>query len=115
MRTDADRSVERQAVRMHQMMRRLDADPAALIRLRRGEAYAEARARCLCCTTIGDCLRWLDGYALEGESPDFCPNLQLFLALQAEAPRLQMPERPVQSGMAAGFPEPALPDCQRER
>ena len=115
MRPEASRSVERQAVRMHQMMRQLDVDTAALIRLRRGEAYTEARARCLSCTTIGDCLRWLDGYALEGESPDFCPNLWLFLALQAEAPRLQMPERPVQSGIAAGFPEPGLPDYQGER
>ncbi len=78
MRSYPYRSVERQAVRMHQMMRRLDVDPGVLIRLRRGDAYAEARARCLACTTIGDCLRWLDGYALEDESPDFCPNLQLF-------------------------------------
>ncbi len=86
MRTDADRSVERQAVRMHQMMRRLDVDPGVLIRLRRGDAYAEARARCLACTTIGDCLRWLDGYALEVEGPDFCPNLQLFYPAGRAAP-----------------------------
>ena len=114
MRPEAYRSVERQAVRMHQMMRRLDVDPGALIRLRRGEAYAEARARCLSCATIGDCLRWLDGYALEDEGPDFCPNLRLFLALQAEAPRLQMPERPpVQPdacGWVSGAPAVRLPE-----
>ena len=78
MRTNTCRSAERQAVRMHEMMRRLDVDPCAFIRLRRGEVYAEARARCLACATIGDCLRCLDGYALEGQSPDFCPNLQTF-------------------------------------
>ncbi len=113
MRTDACRSVERQAVRMHQMMRRLDVDPAALIRLRRGEAYAQARANCLSCTTTGDCLRWLDGYALEGEGPHFCPNLPLFLALQAKAARLPMPERPVQpdaSGWVSGAPAVRLPE-----
>lgn len=78
MRSQAYRSVERQAVRLHQMMCRLDVDPAALIRLRRGETYAEARSRCLSCATSGDCLRWLDGYALEAESPEFCPNFKTF-------------------------------------
>ncbi len=78
MRTHTCRSVERQAVRMHQMMCRLDVDPGAFIRLRGGEVYAEARTRCLACDTIGDCLRWLDGYAREGETPDFCPNLRTF-------------------------------------
>ncbi len=78
MRSQAYRSVERQAVRMHQMMCRLDVDPAALIRLRRGETYAEARSRCLSCAASGDCLRWLSGGDLETESPDFCPNLQTF-------------------------------------
>ncbi|MFY9640854.1 MAG: DUF6455 family protein [Rhodomicrobium sp.] len=78
MRQQFYRSVERQAVRMHQMMCRLDVDPAALIRSAGGETYAEARSRCLSCTTIGDCLRWLDGYGFEAGSPDFCPNLQFF-------------------------------------
>ncbi len=78
MRMHTYRSVERQAIRMHEMMRRLDVDPGRFIRLRGGEVYAEARARCLACNTIGDCLRWLDGYAMEGESPDFCPNLRTF-------------------------------------
>jgi hypothetical protein len=84
------RSGERQAVRMLQMMRRLDVDPGDLIRERQGEAYSEARARCLACLTIGECLRWLDGYNLEGEQPGFCPNVELFLSLKgkrARAPR----------------------------
>ena len=75
MRSYAYGSFERQAVRMHRMMRRLDADPGALIRLRQGEVYAEAWAGCLACITAGHCLQWLDGYALEDEGPDFCPNL----------------------------------------
>ncbi len=72
------RSQERQAIRMHQMMHRLGVDPVAFIGLDRGEAYAKARSRCLLCATIGDCLRWLDGYEFEGEDPDFCPNLRIF-------------------------------------
>jgi Family of unknown function (DUF6455) len=113
MKPEACRSVERQAVRMHQMMRRLDVDPGALIRLRRGDAYAEARANCFACTTICDCLRWLDGYAPEGESPDFCPNLQLFRDLQEHAACLTMPELPVQPdtcGWVSGAPADRLPE-----
>jgi hypothetical protein len=96
MRPEACRSVERQATRMLQMMRRLGVDPGALVRLRRGEAYSEARARCFGCVTTGECLRWLDGYALEGENPVFCPNLQLFRFLLGGTVRLQMREGAVQ-------------------
>jgi hypothetical protein len=74
----ADRSAERQAVRMHQMMVRLDVDLAAFVRVRNGEAYAEARSRCLKCIDIGECLRWLDGQGCEAEGPHFCPNLKIF-------------------------------------
>jgi hypothetical protein len=72
------RRVERQAVRMHQMMDRLNVDPIALVRLRNGDAYAEARARCLFCGTSDLCMRWLDGESPQGGSPDFCPNLSIF-------------------------------------
>ena len=72
------RSVERQATRMHQMMDRLAVDPRALVRLRNGDAYAEARSRCLSCVASESCLRWLDGYVMTGSTPDFCPNLRLF-------------------------------------
>ena len=74
----ADRSAERQAIRMHQMMHRLDVDIAAFIRVRNGEAYVEARSRCLKCSDIPDCLRWLDGYGRVGEVPHFCPNFKIF-------------------------------------
>ena len=70
--------VERQASRMHEMMERLGVDPAALARLRSGDAYAEARSRCLFCGTSDTCLRWLDQPARSGERPRFCPSLPLF-------------------------------------
>jgi Family of unknown function (DUF6455) len=98
MKPEACRSVERQATRMLQMMHRLGVDPGAMIRLRRGEAYAEARARCFGCITTGECLRWLDGYALDGEPPAFCPNLQLFRILQGRTMRMQLQEGAAQAG-----------------
>ncbi|MGO9545424.1 MAG: DUF6455 family protein [Rhodomicrobium sp.] len=72
------RSVERQAVRMRQMMDRLDVDPALFVRSRNGDTYAEALSRCLKCIDSGDCLRWLDGYLAGEDGPDFCPNLKIF-------------------------------------
>jgi hypothetical protein len=72
------RRVERQATRMHEMMDRLGVDGAALARERQGEAYAEARTRCMTCGTSDRCLRWLDGDPASKGPPDFCPNLRLF-------------------------------------
>ena len=54
------RRVERQATRFHEMMDRLDVDPSALVRVPGGDAYAEARSRCLFCGTTDKCLRCLD-------------------------------------------------------
>jgi hypothetical protein len=72
------RRVERQAARMHEVMERLDVDGAALARVRRGQAYADARTRCLTCGTSERCLRWLDNGPTQIGSPEFCPNLRLF-------------------------------------
>jgi len=80
------RRVERQAIRMHEMMDRLDVDPGALVRLRRGDAYARARSLCLFCGTSDKCLRWLDGNDRPDRSPDFCPNLRVFQACQKSHP-----------------------------
>jgi Family of unknown function (DUF6455) len=74
------RRVERQAVRMHEMLDRLDVDPGMPIRLKNGDAYAGARATCLFCGTSDKCLRWLDGQDRPDQHPDSCPNLQVFLA-----------------------------------
>jgi hypothetical protein len=76
--------VERHAVRMHEMMARLHVNPGKLARLRRGDAYAEARARCLSCGMSEKCLRWLDDAEEAQERPVFCPNLMLFEACKRE-------------------------------
>ncbi|MGI9522540.1 MAG: DUF6455 family protein [Hyphomicrobiaceae bacterium] len=60
-------------------MERLDVDPLALARLRRGQAYAEARERCLKCGASDKCLRWIELEHPTEELPHFCPNLELFL------------------------------------
>ena len=72
------RRVERQATRMHDVMERLNVDAAALARERQGQAYADARARCITCGTSDRCLRWLDNQCAASERPEFCPNLSLF-------------------------------------
>ena len=69
-------TAERQASRMHEMMKRLDVDALALVRQNNGEVYSEARSRCLLCQESVRCLRWLDGKS--GGGPDFCPVLHCF-------------------------------------
>lgn len=76
--------VERRAVRMHEMMTCLRVDPAKLARLRRGDAYAEARARCLSCRMSEKCLCWLADPAEAEARPEFCPNLTLFEACKRD-------------------------------
>lgn len=78
------RRVERRAVRTQEMMRRLDVDPAKLARQRGGNAYAEARARCLSCGASDVCLRWLDAPPTGGKRPEFCPNLALLEGCKRE-------------------------------
>ncbi len=80
------RRVERQASRIHEVMERLDVDGAALARLHQGQAYAEARARCVTCGTSDGCLRWLDSRPSSSERPEFCPNLRLFEEYQRPRP-----------------------------
>ncbi len=84
MRSPMASRMERQARRMHDMMKRLDVDAGALARLRQGEAYAQARSRCLSCGTSDKCLRWLDEPPAAGKRPDFCPNLSLFDACKRQ-------------------------------
>ncbi len=74
------RHVERQAQRMHDMMQRQGVNDAKLARLRGGAAYAEGRARCLNCTSVRECLLWLDAKPESAEEAHFCPNLKLFHA-----------------------------------
>ena len=54
------RTVERQASRMHEMMKRLDVDALALVRQKNGEVYAEARANaCYVRRASGACDGWM--------------------------------------------------------
>jgi hypothetical protein len=75
------RNGERRATRMGAMIERLDVDPGALVRVRAGEAVAEARTKCLNCAKVSDCLRWLDA-APSSDPPLFCSNLPLFEVLK---------------------------------
>jgi hypothetical protein len=75
---------ERRAVRLHEMMTRLHVDTGKLARLRRGDAYAEARARCLSCSMGEKCLHWLAEPAEAEARPEFCPNLTLFEACKRD-------------------------------
>lgn len=70
--------VERRARRMHDMMERLGVDPGKLVRLQGGDAYSEARLRCLRCAAGDECLRWLAAPTSAESLPEFCPNLTLF-------------------------------------
>jgi hypothetical protein len=81
------RRVERLARRLHDVMERLDVDPRALVRLRNGDAYAEARARCLHCGTSDLCLRWLERPAENAPPPTFCPNLPVLEACRRSVPQ----------------------------
>ena len=76
------RRVERQAIRMHEMLDRLDVDPVTLVRLRNGDAYTGARSLCLFCGSSDECLRWLDGCRRKEKSPDFLSQLARFRSLQ---------------------------------
>jgi hypothetical protein len=87
MRLAMSRTVERRATRMHQMMQRLQVDILTLVRLRDGEAYAEARSRCVRCEDGCVCLLWLDRGG-PNDGPDFCPNLEFFNACKIHALRL---------------------------
>ena len=73
------RRVERRAKRTQDMIRKLDVDPLQLVRIKQGEAYAEARERCLHCGSSDKCLRWLTAELPSDALPEFCPTLKLFL------------------------------------
>ncbi len=86
MRRPQSEHVERRARRMVDMITRLDVDQLQLARVRRGDAYMEARTACLHCAHADDCLHWLSltapssgiGNVEPQQAPDFCPNLSLF-------------------------------------
>ena len=79
------RTVERRAIRMRQMMNRLNVDAVALLRVRDGDACAEARSKCLLCNESDQCLRWLDRDHGGSNTPDFCPLFLLFSSCRLRA------------------------------
>lgn len=70
--------VEHRARRMNDMIERLDLDTIRLVRLRGGDAYSEARAKCLLCLSAEECRNWLKSEPQSAETPSFCPNLAVF-------------------------------------
>jgi hypothetical protein len=72
------RHVERRARRLNDMIRLLEVDEIALIRLSHGEAYVQARTNCLRCASVGECLLWLESKDRKDAAPVFCPNRSLF-------------------------------------
>ncbi len=80
------RRVEQRARRMNDMMRRLGVDASTLARVDAGDAYLEARTRCLDCASCDECLRWLMTSDTGSAIPEFCPNLDLFLPCRSEPP-----------------------------
>jgi Family of unknown function (DUF6455) len=72
------RQVERRARRFQDMIEALDVDVIALIRLDGGDAYAEARNKCLHCVCPGDCLAWLSADDEKFEAPWYCANRDVF-------------------------------------
>jgi hypothetical protein len=69
--------VVNRAKRLNDMMERLDVDPLRLVRLRQGDAYAEARDTCLHCHQAMDCVNWIETTPAGSARPEFCPNLAL--------------------------------------
>ena len=69
--------VANRAKRFNDMLDRLDVDPLKLVRLRHGEANAEARDACLRCREAQTCAAWIE-LAPRGARPDFCPSVVLF-------------------------------------
>lgn len=74
--------VARQAQHMDDMMERLDVDVLAAARHRRGEAYAEARSKCLYCPFARECTRWMQDAAGARGPASYCPNALFFEAFQ---------------------------------
>ena len=75
------RQVERRARRLHDMIKALGVNEIAVIRKDQGEAYAEARDKCLHCASSSECLNWLEANsngARDVTIPDFCRSKELF-------------------------------------
>jgi len=63
---------------MNEMIKALNVDEVALMRLDRGETYAQARTKCLNCVCPGECLAWLDAGGDKAAGLWYCPNRDIF-------------------------------------
>jgi hypothetical protein len=71
-------AIRRQAL-MDDMMERCGVDVLDVIRRDGGRTFAEARARCRSCLSVGICREWLLAAGSDlGVPPGFCPNADLF-------------------------------------
>lgn len=77
------RQVERQALRLDDVMHGLDIEPVTAARLGAGEALLKARRVCLECPFERKCERWLDASIVLEAPPLFCPNTAFLARCQA--------------------------------
>ena len=73
------RQVEQRERRTERMIERLGVEPAALVRLRQGDVYADVRQACFECRNSDRCRLWLEMVDPQTSEPDFCPNLKTFV------------------------------------
>jgi hypothetical protein len=70
--------VWRRAELTDRMIDELAVDPIIAARLDKGDAYREACANCIACSSPSDCRNWLDATERLPLPPDFCPNSKFF-------------------------------------
>ena len=76
--------VWRRAALTSRVIEALDINPAVAARIDAGEAYREACAICLACSSASSCRAWLDAAKPYPLAPDFCPNRRFFEACRLD-------------------------------
>ena len=76
-----------QSIYMREMMEHLGIDPGGGTISHLGLSYAAAFHRCEACPSKQACREWLDSMsAAMAFAPRFCPNADIFFALQVDEP-----------------------------
>ncbi len=60
------------------MMERMGANPGVAVRIDKGNAWYEARTKCVSCWHEYECRNWLEGSEVLQGPTDFCPNVAFF-------------------------------------
>ncbi len=81
-----DHHLEQRAIRMTQLMERLNVDTLQFVRRDQGQACANARVTCLHCSCVQECLQWMRDDSA-GAEPLFCPSLALFESCRKDCGR----------------------------